>query len=102
MVGRLRDQAVLLHLAPERDGADLQGGGRVTSITAKPLERTLDRGPLQRLQVEAVAQSTLSRDLSDLGREFTDPDAAAAGDDHRALDGMLQLANVSGPVVFHQ
>src|SRR4051812_19820344 len=57
----LGDEAVLLHLAPERDRADLQGAGRIAAIALKPLQRTLDRRPLQRLQVETVAQRSLTR-----------------------------------------
>src|SRR4029079_11373095 len=72
------------------------------SITPKALERTLDCGPLQRLQIEAVAQNTLVRLLCDLGRKFSEPYGGSTGDDHRTLDRMLELANVPGPTIIHQ
>src|SRR4029078_12910318 len=98
----LRDQDVLLHLAPQRDRADLQGFCRVASITPKALERTLDCGPLQRLQIEAVAQNTLVRLMCDLGRQVSEAYCGSTGDDHRTLDRMLELANVPGPTIIHQ
>ena len=64
----LRADAVLLHLAPERDGADLQGVGRLTPIAAKTLERALDHGPFLRLKIEAVVSGTQACLVGDFRR----------------------------------
>jgi hypothetical protein len=52
--GRLRAETVLFHLAPERDGADLEGVGGLAPIAAKPLERALDTGAFLSVKIEAI------------------------------------------------
>ena len=98
----LRDETVLLHLAPEGDGADLQRVGGLTAIAAKTLERTLDHGSFLRLKIEAVVRRTLACLLRDLGRQFADLDAGPASNDDGAFDGVLELSNVARPTVVHQ
>ena len=51
---RLRAEPVLLHLAPKRDGADLQGVSGLAPVAAKTLQRALDHGAFLCLKVEAV------------------------------------------------
>jgi len=55
-----RHKAVLLHLAPQRDGADFERLSRLFTIPSKPLEGAFDRGALLCLEIEAaVVRSTL-------------------------------------------
>src|SRR5687768_15826479 len=58
---RLGAETVLLHLAPERDGADLEGLCSLAPIPAKSLERALDHGSLLCLKIETVVSGTLAR-----------------------------------------
>jgi hypothetical protein len=55
---RLRAEPVLLHLAPKRDGADLQGVSDLAPVAAKTLQRALDHGAFLCLKVEAVVGRT--------------------------------------------
>src|SRR4051812_17621 len=71
----LRAEPVLLHLAPERDGADLQRVSSLAPIATKTLEGAFDHGAFLRLEVEAVVGRTQASLLGDLGRQFPDLDA---------------------------
>jgi hypothetical protein len=57
--GRLRDETVLLHFAPERHGADLERFRRLLPIAAKAFERALNHRSFLFLQVQAVIRHTL-------------------------------------------
>ena len=56
----LGGETVLLHLAPERHGADFQCLSRIAPVAAKPLERSLNRGAFQGLQIQTVVTSPLA------------------------------------------
>ena len=86
--GRLCDQPVLLHLAPKRDGTDLQRLGGLAPIAAKTLKRTLDHGSFLCLKIEGVIGNVCARFLRDLRRQFSHPDAGAARNDDRDLYGI--------------
>ena len=50
----LLDETVLLHLAPKRDGADLQRVGGLPPIAVKTLEGALNEYAFQRLEIKAI------------------------------------------------
>jgi hypothetical protein len=54
----LRAKSVLLHFAPQRDGADLQRLRGLAPVAAETLQCALDHGAFLCLKVEAVVGST--------------------------------------------
>ena len=54
------------------------------------------------LEIESVSDRTTSLPLSDLGRQFAHGDARSMRKDDGALDGVLELSDVSGPFVVDQ
>src|SRR4051812_37749282 len=95
-------EAELLHPPPERDGADVERLCRLASISAKTFERSLDRGAFLFPQVEGVVAWAPARLLRDLRRQVANANRGGVGKDDRALDRMLQLTHVPGPLVAHQ
>src|SRR5688572_29606685 len=101
-MGGLNVDAVTLHLAPESDGADFQRFCRLAAIAAKTLECALDHLAFPHLQIERIASRSLTTLLRNLGRQFTHANTGAARDDDGTLDRVLELADVTRPIVVHQ
>ena len=53
------------------------------------------------MQIERVLSSAKPRFLSDLGWQIAQANAWCIRKDHRPLDGVLELTNVTGPPVVH-
>src|SRR5882762_6458228 len=94
----VRRDAVLLDLAVERLGIDAEHGGRLRPVPAHVAQRGDDVLPLHLLQAPAGGR-TRRAIAADLVGPVRGLDHVSRGEDHRALDRVLQLAHVAGPAV---
>ena len=103
-----------LELLDERRALQAQQSRRLPFVAAGALERSLDQFALdvgdERVEIDAVFGQRDGRRrrarflrLLNLGRQIADVDLRSSGRErHRALDGVLELADVARPVIRHQ
>src|SRR5262249_23177244 len=110
---RVRVDAVLLHLVEQRAVANLQQLRGAAAVPSGPPQRGADvallegtHGPLQREVLFNLLHSGAGVGCStgwtpgpDPLREILELDQVLLGEEHPALDGVLQLADVSRPGV---
>ena len=96
---------VLLHLAVERRPVQPEDLRRLLLVPVRALQRLQDRHLLD-LGQRAVRRNHELRGRRALGaqrlRQIVDGDLGALGDQHAALDDVLQLADVARPAVADQ
>ena len=98
----LRRELVLLHLPPKGDRADVKSFGSPFPVALVTLESSSNEVTFLRLEIESVSDRTASLPLGDLRRQFAYGDARSVCEDDGALDGVLELSDVSGPLVVDQ
>src|SRR4029078_11939573 len=98
----LRRELVLLHLPPKRYCADMKRFGSLFPVALVTLESLSNEITFLRLELQSVSHPTTPLPRGDLGRQLADGDPRSAREDHRTLDGVLELSDVSGPVVVDQ
>ena len=91
----------MFHAPPERDGADVEGPGGLLAVAVELLESANDERPFVGFPIQGPGQRE-GRRGDDLGWQVPAANGRAAGEDHRALDGVFELANVPGPGVVDQ
>src|SRR5262245_38572551 len=99
---------VLLELVEQRAVADAEELRRVRAVPVHGVERFLDQARLERApraaerEIAARAASLAAHRGDEVRRQVREAEPVGAREDHRALEDVLELANVAGPVVGHE